>query len=100
MPLTTLPKASSDLYPLTSHTKIPQHTGDTYASGDTYAFFPQIEAWYQFRQVLKYFFLVPIICWRAHILGLKKKRKGVAFWGQGYQGDYGFDGKMIRETLP
>lgn len=37
---------------------------------NTYAFFPQMAPWYQLRQVLKYFFLVPMTCWSAQTLGL------------------------------
>lgn len=39
---------------------------------NTYAFFPQMAPWYQFRQVLKYFFLVPMTCWSAQTLGLMR----------------------------
>lgn len=42
----------------------------------TYAFFPQMDPLYQFLHVLKYFFLVPATCWRAHTLGLKEKGGG------------------------
>lgn len=37
---------------------------------NTYAFFPQMAPWYQLRQVLKYFLLVPMTCWSAQTLGL------------------------------
>lgn len=36
----------------------------------TYAFLPQMVPLYQFLHVLKYFFLVPMTCCRAHTLGL------------------------------
>lgn len=36
----------------------------------TYAFLPQMEPLYQFLHVLKYFFLLPRTCCRAHTLGL------------------------------
>lgn len=39
---------------------------------NTYAFFPQMAPWYQLRQVLKYFFLVPMTCWSAQTLGLMR----------------------------
>lgn len=39
----------------------------------SYAFLPQMEPLYQFLHVLKYFFLVPMTCCRAHTLGLKRR---------------------------
>lgn len=38
----------------------------------THAFFPQMAPWYQLRQVLKYFFLVPMTCCSAQTLGLMR----------------------------
>lgn len=43
--------------------------------GVTHVFFPQIAPWYQFLHELKYFFLVPRICWRAQTFGLESKGK-------------------------
>lgn len=41
---------------------------------NTYAFFPQMAPRYQLRQVLKYFFLVPMTCWSAQTLGLIRSK--------------------------
>lgn len=43
----------------------------------TYAFFPQMEPRYQLRQVLKYFFLVPMTCWSAQTLGLMRREEAL-----------------------
>lgn len=39
----------------------------------SYAFLPQMDPLYQFLHVLKYFFLVPMTCCRAHTLGLEQE---------------------------
>lgn len=39
-----------------------QSTENNLEAEHTYAFFPQMACWYQFLQVLKYFFFVPITC--------------------------------------
>lgn len=44
--------------------------GKSFETEHTYAFFPQMAPWYQFLQVLKYFFFVPITCWRAQTFWL------------------------------
>lgn len=47
----------------------------TLRKDETYVFFPQMAPWYQFLQVLKYFFLVPKICWRAQTFGLEDREE-------------------------
>lgn len=42
----------------------------------SYAFLPQMDPLYQFLHVLKYFFLVPMTCCRAHTLGLEEEVRG------------------------
>lgn len=52
--------------------------------GKSYAFLPQMDPLYQFLHVLKYFFLVPMTCCRAHTLGLEEEVRGgnVRRWGK------------------